>query len=469
MFKSRPYRSNIKAAVRDLAGEASKLSLELCDVAGNVESAAARVAEQSALCDDLREAASTTRAGSRDIATAASEMQHVNALMNEELRASRAGVDASAQEILDLIAAVEHVSGRLGALNRSLSMVRGVAEEISVIARKTHLLALNASIEAARAGEAGKSFGVVAIEVKGLAGITSQATTRIEHTLHELTSSISELVSIGGANSARASRVREQVGSIKSIIDGAVDAVGELQRNAESIAGSTRVIAARGTELEQQISRMVDGVHESSADFDMAQSRIRGVLGVAEHMTTLTALTGIVTDDTPFIEAARNGARKVEWIFSAAISGGSLTIAQLFDDKPRLIEGTDPQQWMAEYTSLADDQVRPLLAATKAMSDRIRLSSVICKTGYVPTHLDEFSKPPGPDREWNAAHCRNRRFYQDDVALASALNAMPFLLQTVRPPLGETRQSVMKDVSVPIYVKGRHWGAFRVAYRAISE
>ncbi|RYY05482.1 MAG: hypothetical protein EON55_26455, partial [Alphaproteobacteria bacterium] len=40
------------------------------------------------------------------------------------------------------------------------------------------MLALNASIEAARAGDAGNSFGVVAKEVKALAGATGTATKR---------------------------------------------------------------------------------------------------------------------------------------------------------------------------------------------------------------------------------------------------------------------------------------------------
>lgn len=469
MFLWKRPRAGMKSIVRGLADEAGKLSLELCDVAGNVESAAARVADQSVLCDELREAASTTRAGSRDIATAAERMQQVNARMNGDLRESRNDVDASAKEILDLIVAVEHISGRLKSLNGSLTMVRGVAEEISVVARKTHLLALNASIEAARAGDSGKSFAVVATEVKGLAGMTSQATTRIEQTLRELTSGVSELVSIGDTNAARAGRVREQVGSIKSIIDGAVEAIEQLERNAESIAGSTRVIATQGDELERRISRMVDGIHESSADFEMADTRIRGVLSLAERVTALTIMTGVVTDDTPFIVVAKEGARKVEQIFSAAIDRGLLTVAQLFDEAPQPVDGTNPQQWISQYTLLADEQVRPLLVAAKAICDRVSLTTIISRTGYVPTHLAEFSIPPGPDPEWNATHCRNRRFYQDDAARAAALSTAPFLLQTVRPPLGETRRAVMKGLSVPIHVRNRHWGAFRIAYRAAGR
>lgn len=53
------------------------------------------------------------------------------------------------------------------------------------IASRTNLLALNATIEAARAGDAGKSFAVVATEVKSLAGQAQRNTKELRTTVYE--------------------------------------------------------------------------------------------------------------------------------------------------------------------------------------------------------------------------------------------------------------------------------------------
>ncbi len=53
------------------------------------------------------------------------------------------------------------------------------------IASRTNLLALNATIEAARAGDAGKSFAVVATEVKSLAGQAQRNTKELRTTVYD--------------------------------------------------------------------------------------------------------------------------------------------------------------------------------------------------------------------------------------------------------------------------------------------
>lgn len=63
-------------------------------------------------------------------------------------------------------------------LKSAMDELADIVASVAGIAQQTKMLALNATIEAARAGDAGRGFGVVASEVKKLAGETSIATDR---------------------------------------------------------------------------------------------------------------------------------------------------------------------------------------------------------------------------------------------------------------------------------------------------
>jgi methyl-accepting chemotaxis protein len=55
--------------------------------------------------------------------------------------------------------------------------------------------------------------------------------------------------------------------------------------------------------------------------------------------------------------------------------------------------------------------------------------------------------------------------FNDRVGLAAGRNTKPFLLQTYRRDMGGGTFALMKDVSAPVTVRGRHWGGLRVAYK----
>ena len=86
--------------------------------------------------------------------------------------------------------------------------------------------------------------------------------------------------------------------------------------------------------------------------------------------------------------------------------------------------------------------------------------------GYLPTHNLKFSQPQGKDPVWNAANSRNRRLFDDRVGLKAGQNTAPFLLQVYRRDMGGGQFVMMKDVSAPVLVGGRHVGGGRSGYRS---
>jgi len=84
----------------------------------------------------------------------------------------------------------------------------------------------------------------------------------------------------------------------------------------------------------------------------------------------------------------------------------------------------------------------------------------------LPTHNKKFSQPQGGDPAWNAANSRHRRIFNDRTGLAAGNHSKSFLLQTYRRDMGGGQYALMKDVSAPIMIGGRHWGGVRLAYSA---
>lgn len=112
------------------------------------------------------------------------------------------------------------------------------------------------------------------------------------------------------------------------------------------------------------------------------------------------------------------------------------------------------------------DRVLPAWQETMAQySSKVIFCAAVDRNGFLPTHNHKFSRPQGKDPVWNAANCRNRRMFNDRTGLAAGRNTRRFLLQTYRRDMGGGRFVLMKDLSAPIVVNGRHWGGLRFAYQ----
>ena len=55
--------------------------------------------------------------------------------------------------------------------------------------------------------------------------------------------------------------------------------------------------------------------------------------------------------------------------------------------------------------------------------------------------------------------------FNDRVGLSAGRSTAQFLMQIYRRDMGGGSYVMMKDVSAPIFVNGRHWGGLRLAYR----
>ena len=457
--------SKSERLVDQLANRIGGLGVELADVAGNVQDVANRFTTQSERFGQLQKTAQTMVSANHNIADASKAVQTASADAVSEITQSRAAVETAVRHIAELVEAVGRIEGRLTAVSSALAQVAKVSTSIETIARQTNLLALNATIEAARAGAAGRGFAVVASEVKSLAEATRQATHQIGDTVRGLDGELGNLIGESSEASARAKNAGQGAQQIESIIARVQDGFTRVGREIDSVARAATSNLGHCDLVIEELTNITKTVDLSSTDLKHADERVAKLLDISEGLIAMIADSGVETSDAPMIRVAIETAKRIAETIEGAIARGEITLAQLMDEKYREIPGTDPKQYMTDYVAFTDRVLPAIQDPIQKSDSRIAFSVAWAKGGYLPTHNPNYRLPQGKDPVWNNANCRNRRLFNDRAVKKVAANTKPFLLQTYRRDMGGGKLVLMKDVSSPIFIQGRHWGAFRIGFR----
>jgi methyl-accepting chemotaxis protein len=457
--------SESERLVDQLANRIGGLGVELADIAGNVQEVAGRVSNQAERFGQLQKTAETMVAANHDIATASGAVHSAATAAVSEITQSRTAVETAVQHIAELIEAVSRIELRLGDVGAALAQVAKVSGSIEAIAKQTNLLALNATIEAARAGDAGKGFAVVASEVKSLAEATRRATQLIGDTVRDLDGQVGNLIGASGDASVRAKSAGEGARQIESIIVRVQDGFTAVGGEIDGVAKAASSNLAHCDQVIDELANLARGVELSSADLKHADDRVARLLEHSEGLIALIADSGVETSDAPLIRVVIDTAKQISKAFETAVERGEISLDQLMDEKYREIPGTNPKQYLTNYVAFTDRILPPIQDPIQKIDARVVFCVAWAKGGYLPTHNPNYRLPQGPDPVWNNANCRNKRLFNDRAVKKVAANTKPFLLQTYRRDMGGGNFVLMKDLSSPIYVKGRHWGAFRMGFR----
>jgi hypothetical protein len=182
--------------------------------------------------------------------------------------------------------------GQLSRIADLACQLDGIVQNVGKVARQTNMLALNATIEAARAGVSGRSFAVVAGEVKSLSRQTDQAAKDIGEGLQALKDAVAESVE---TSAAQQDREREE-------LDGIATAIGELERNMGALIQHHRETLDTMREESGKIAQLVIDLIGSIQFQDVARQRLNGVTGVLHEIVDHSARLRTVIQSETFDE-----------------------------------------------------------------------------------------------------------------------------------------------------------------------
>jgi methyl-accepting chemotaxis protein len=451
-------------AIRAVARDCGSLSIECSDVAGYVEGVAERIGEHLKVLDTLEEVTTRLLADQARVSDSTDEARLLSEQAKAKLEAGREAIEGTIQGFKGLTDLVVQLGERMAGFAGAMNQVQTVSSTIETIARKTNMLALNATIEAARAGDAGRSFAVVAAEVKKLAHDTRAATSQIASTIGELTREASAVTSEIKTGVERSRAAQSGFGQISDTVKEVTEIVSMVDRQTEGIAHSTSLIQTSVDRVKAGLSDFAGDARDNGGQLIKAQKRLSHLEMLSNNMLDTLANSGAEIDDTPMILLAQEAMRAIMTAVEQGIDKGDLSIEQVMDRNYVLIEGSNPPQYNNGFCDFADKNIRPILDRFKARDGRIIGSAITNLDGYLPTHLSERCHTPGPDPVWNDEHCRNKRIFMDETTRKACESDKPAMLATYRMELGD-KYIPVKNVFVALFFKGRRWGNFELAYR----
>ncbi len=261
--------------------ELNRTSIEVASVADQLGSAARTI---EASVSSIEAVAGALRGGAR-------EGKELAAGVVERSREGLSSMEAALGAMARIREAVDAAVARFERLDGELKRVGRILEVIDEVAARTNLLSLNAAIIAAQAGEKGRSFGIVAAEIRSLAEQTALGTREIR--------SIVDGLLAGGRDTAAAISdgenrvtegevlVRETAELLRGIHESAAHAaarLGEIEEAGRAQAREADRVAGEILQVGQAVGRIVSAVHDQER---RTQEVLRG-LQVMEAMARQT-------------------------------------------------------------------------------------------------------------------------------------------------------------------------------------
>jgi methyl-accepting chemotaxis protein len=464
------YQSRIAAApdprlMDRAADQCGVLAVGCTDAAGQVQSVAASVALQSTVLTELQAVMASLETDQRQVTDATDEARMLSDSARKRLKDGADIVASSIAEFSQLTAMVTRLGTQITGFTSAMDQVRRTTQIIDSIARTTNMLALNAAIEAEKAGDAGRTFAVVAAEVKKLAQDTRHAIDEIGITMDSLSGEGETFVAEIQNGMARSRKAESGFARITETVAEVIDIVGQVDRQTDDIARSTSLIHDSVCRVGDELDGFAKAAQANRNRLGDAIAHIGSLEVGANQMLDTIVHSGFASTDRELVDIAIAATSDVQRAIEMEIGEGRLSNALVFDTNYRPVPGSNPAQFDHVFTDVADRIIQPILDRVSASDPRILVAVASDINGYLPTHISAKSLPQrADDPAWNALNCRNKCNFMDDATARALASDADFMLTTYRQNLGSNGYRTVKNVFVPLYFNDRRWGNLEVAY-----
>jgi methyl-accepting chemotaxis protein len=273
-------------------GVTERLSSATMDILASAREQAALTGQQVAAYQETNATMQEVSKSGLQIAERAEQITVTAAAVSAANTSGLDAVQKANQTVEAIHEQAEAVAQNIVSLSEKTQAVGDILATVNDIAEQSHLLALNAAIEAAAAGEHGRSFAVVAGEIKNLADQSKAATVQVKTILGD---------------------IQKEINTSVMLTEEAVKRVDVGKHQADVAASAIRNMAANIDQSVQAFQQIVAGTNQQQIGFENVMQAMKDLARAAEQAAGATRQTeksaASLTDLGTQLEAATEGYR----------------------------------------------------------------------------------------------------------------------------------------------------------------
>jgi methyl-accepting chemotaxis protein len=460
------------AAAREAGANVDRLR-ESSAAIGNVVNLIAQIARQTTLLalNSTIEAARAGEAG-RGFAVVATEVKALAVQTQHATEEITKKIEALQRDAAGSVDAVHRISQAIEAIRPVFETVNGAVAEQNATTGEMADNAASASSFIVSVGNSASDIDSATKEAEAHGESVAKAGRAVTTFAQKLKSRCAVLLRQADKDGDRHERRRDERLPCSLRIEiagprGTISApVYEISRGGILVSGTDADALAQGQSFNatlQQVGACRIRIVQRSKSGTHAQFE-RPDAALTEKIED--TLWSIQDENTEAVTRAMEAGAALTKIFENGIASGAISIEDMFDTNYVEIAGSNPVQYRSKILDWADRALPPFQEAFLARDPRMVFCVMIDRNGYLPVHNKIYSHPQRPgDVTWNTANSRNRRIFNDAAGLAAGRNQRAYLIQSYARDMGNGNTVLMREIDVPVRVRGRHWGGFRTAYK----
>jgi methyl-accepting chemotaxis protein len=432
---------------------------------GNVVNLIAQIARQTTLLalNSTIEAARAGEAG-RGFAVVATEVKALAVQTQSATEEISKKIEALQRDAAGSADAVHRISQAIEAIRPVFENVNGAVAEQNRTTGEMSDNAASASHFIVGVGDSAAEIDVATRQAAAHGESVASAGKAVTVFTHKLKTRSAVLLRQGESEDRR--KQERLPCHIKIEVAGLSAPVYEISSQGILISGPN----AAALPLHQSLNANLDGI--GACRIRISEQTKAGALARFEALSAELSdkvedvLWSIREENVEAVTRALEAGSELTRIFEQGVATAAVSIEDLFDTNYVEIPGTNPVQYRTRFLDWADRVFPALQESFVAKDKRMAFCAVVDRNGYLPVHNKIYSQPQRPgDVAWNTANSRNRRIFNDAAGLAAGQNQRSYLIQSYARDMGNGVTVMMREIDVPVRVRGRHWGGFRTAYK----